>query len=302
MESEMNCYDIVFIGHVTVDQIEAPEGSAHGVPGGAPFFGAFAACWAKKRIAVVTRMAEEDKYVLEPLKTVGIDVYLQPAHSTTHMRVVHPTGNVDERLMYQTEDAGFFVSADTPPIESCLIHLGALTDSEFTLGFMRDLKQRGFRLSVDMQSFVRQVDPESGVIHFRDVPGKREIVGLADIVKLDIIEAEILTGTRNLEEAAALVEEWGAIETILTCSRGVFARYKGDTFFEKFSNRNSEGRTGRGDTTMGAYLVMRIDHDVQVSLGFAAALASIKMETPGPFRGSLEDVLVRMSNKPAAQR
>jgi sugar/nucleoside kinase (ribokinase family) len=302
MESEMNRYDIVFMGHVTVDHIEAPEGSASGVPGGAPFFGAFAASWAKKRIAVVTRMAEEDKYVLEPLKAVGIDVYLQSAHSTTHMRVVHPTGNVDERLMYQTEDAGFFVNADIPPIESCLIHLGALTDSEFTLGFMRDLKQRGFRLSVDMQGFVRQVDSESGVIHFRDVPGKREIVGLADIVKLDIIEAEILTGRRNLEEAAALVEEWGAIETILTFSGGVFARYKGETFFEKFSNRSSQGRTGRGDTVMGAYLVRRIDHDVQVSLAFAAALASIKMEAPGPFRGSLEDVLARMSNKPAVQR
>lgn len=33
----MNHYDIVFIGHVTVDQIEALEGSAHDVPGPAPF-------------------------------------------------------------------------------------------------------------------------------------------------------------------------------------------------------------------------------------------------------------------------
>lgn len=290
----MNRYDLVFMGHVTVDEIEALEGSTRGVPGGAPFFGAFAACWSKKRIAVVTRMTEEDEYILEPLKAIGIDVYLQPAESTTHMRVVHPTGNVDERLMYQTEDAGLFVTEDIPPIEPGLIHLGALTDREFTLGFMRDLKQRGFRLSVDMQGFVRQVDPESGVIHFRDVPDKREIIGLADMVKLDVIEAEILTGTRDLEEAARLVEEWGAIETILTCSEGAFARHKGDTFFERFSNRNSQGRTGRGDTTMGAYLARRMHHDVQESLGFAVALASIKMETPGPFRGSLEDVIARM--------
>ncbi|NWG01757.1 MAG: hypothetical protein HXY44_02735 [Syntrophaceae bacterium] len=298
----MNHYDIVFIGHVTVDQIEAPEGSACGIPGGAPLFGAFAASSAKKRIAVVTRMAEKDKYILEPLKAVGIDVYLQPVHSTTHMHVVHPSGNVDKRVMYQTEDAGFFESADIFPIEPRLIHLGGLTDREFTLGFIRDLKQRGFRLSVDMQSFVRQVDPESGVIHFRDVLSKREIAGLADIVKLDIVEAEILTGTRNLEEAGALAEEWGAIETILTCSDGVFARYKGETLFEKFSNKNSQGRTGRGDTVMGAYLVRRIDHDVQESLRFAAALTSIKMETLGPFRGSLEDVLAKMSNKPAVKR
>lgn len=290
----MNRYDIVFVGHVTVDEIEALEGSAHGVPGGAPLFGAYAAWGAKKRIAVVTRMSEEDKHILEPLKAIGIDVHLQASRSTTHMRVVHPTGNVDERLMYQTADAGLFEVAEFPRMEAGLIHLGALTDREFTLGFMRDLRQRGFRLSVDMQSFVRQVDPESGVIHFRDVPAKKEIVGLCDIVKVDVVEAEILTETHNLEEAAALVEEWGALETILTGSDGAFARYKGHTFFRKFSNGNSQGRTGRGDTAMGAYLAWRIDHDVQESLGFAAALASIKMETPGPFRGSLEDVFTRM--------
>jgi sugar/nucleoside kinase (ribokinase family) len=294
----MNRYDLVFMGHVTIDEIEAKEGSARGVPGGAPYFGAFAACWSKKRIAVVTRMADDDAYMLDPLKAAGIDVYLQPVPSTTHMRVVHPTGNVDERLMFQTQNAGFFVNADIPPIEPCLIHLGALTDREFTIGFMRHLKQRGFRLSVDMQNFVRQVDTETGVIQFRDVPGKREIVGLADIVKLDVIEAEVLTGTRDMEEAARLVEEWGALETILTCSDGAFARCKGKTYFERFSNRRSQGRTGRGDTTTGAYLARRIDHSVQESLRFAVALASIKMETPGPFRGSLEDVLARMNESP----
>jgi sugar/nucleoside kinase (ribokinase family) len=290
----MNRYDLVFIGHVTIDEIDSPEGSTRGVPGGAPFFGASAACWSRKRIAVVTRMAEMDAHILEPLKALGADLYLQTAASTTHMRVTHPTRNVDQRLMVQTENAGFFVTADMPPIEPGLIHLGALTDREFTLEFMGDLKQRGFRLSVDMQGFVRQVEPGSGVIEFRDVPDKREIVALADIVKLDVVEAEILTGTRDLEKAADLVEEWGAIETILTCSEGAFARYRGDTFFAEYSNRNSQGRTGRGDTTMGAYLARRMDHGVQESLDFAAALASIKMETPGAFRGSLEEVVVRM--------
>ena len=295
MGAELNRYDLVFMGHVTMDEIEAKEGSARGVPGGAPYFGAFAACWSKKKIAVVTRMAEQDAYLLEPLRAAGIDVYLQPVPSTTHMRVVHPTGNVDDRLMVQTQNAGFFANADIPPLESCLIHLGALTDREFTLGFMRHLKQRGFRLSVDMQNFVRQVDTQTGVIQFRDVQDKREIVGLADTVKLDVIEAEVLTGTRNMEEAATLVEEWGALETILTCSDGAFARCKGKTYFERFSNRNSQGRTGRGDTTTGAYLARRMDHTVQESLRFAVALASIKMETPGPFRGSLEEVLARMN-------
>jgi len=287
-------YDLVFMGHVTIDEIEAPEGSARGVPGGAPFFGAFAASWSKKKIAVVTRMAEKDSALLEPLKKAGIDVYLQPVASTTHMRVVHPTGNPDERLMVQTQNAGFFVIEDVPPIEPCLIHLGALTDREFALDFMRQLKQRRFRLSMDMQNFVRQVDPGTGVIEFKDALEKRDIVALGDIVKLDVVEAEVLTGTRNLEEAARLVEEWGANEILLTCSDGAFLRHKGKTHFQRFSNRSSQGRTGRGDTTLGAYLARRIDHPVEESLAFAVALASIKMESPGPFRGALEEVLARI--------
>ncbi len=290
----MDSYDLVFVGHITIDEIEAKEGSVCGVPGGAPLFGAFAASHSHKRIAVVTRMAKADESYLAPLKAAGIDVYLRPVDQTTHMRVVHPTADVDERLMYQTKNAGFFSLEDLPPLDPCLAHLGALTDQEFTLEFMRGMKNRGFRLSVDMQNFVRQVDTETGLIHFRDVPEKRNIASIADMVKLDVVEAEILTGTTDLERSAVIVEEWGCPEIIVTRSDGVLARYKGKTCFERFSNRNSQGRTGRGDTTTGSYLVRRLDHGVEDSLKFAAALASIKMETSGPFRGALEDVLGRM--------
>lgn len=290
----MNMYDIVFIGHVTIDEIVAAEGSARGLPGGAPLFGAFAAAVSKKKIAVITRVAVDDGYILEPLKTAGIHVYRQPTQETTHMRVVHPTANVDERLMYQIKNAGFFVIEEMPPIEPCLIHLGALTDKEFTLGFMRKLKERGFRISVDMQGFVRQVDERTRAIQFNDVPEKREIMGLADFVKLDVVEANILTGSDNLAEAAAICDSWGNFETVITRSDGVLARSDGKNYFEKFSNKSSAGRTGRGDTTFGAYLARRLDRPVDESLKFAASLASIKMETPGPFRGTLEDVIKRM--------
>ena len=67
------------------------------------------------------------------------------------------------------------------------------------------------------------------------------------------------------------------------------------TFYEKFTNRSTIGRTGRGDTTFAGYLAWRMNHGVDESLKFASALASIKMETPGPFSGSLEDVLQRMN-------
>ena len=120
---------------------------------------------------------------------------------------------------------------------------------------------------------------------------------MMDKLKLDVVEARILTGTENLEQAAIIVESWGCPETLITHSQGVLARVKGVTYYEKFSNSNVTGRTGRGDTTFAAYLSWRLDHDVRESLKFAAALVSIKMETPGPFKGTLQDVQKRLKEK-----
>jgi sugar/nucleoside kinase (ribokinase family) len=120
---------------------------------------------------------------------------------------------------------------------------------------------------------------------------------MMDKLKLDVVEARILTGTDDLEKAAGIVESWGCPETLITHSQGVLARVKGVSYYEKFSNRNVSGRTGRGDTTFAAFLSWRLNHDVAESLKFAAALVSIKMEMPGPFKGTLEDVAKRLKEK-----
>jgi sugar/nucleoside kinase (ribokinase family) len=292
---DMNPYDIVFIGHISVDEIRRFNGRTSVETGGAAFYSSMAACMGGLRIAVITRMTGDHHYLFDPLKARGIDVYVQPSPKTSHLRVVYGSQNPDEREIFQTENAGFFEHDEiTFPVKPRLIHLGALTDREFSVEFMTLLKARGFELSVDMQGFVRQVDAESGVIHFRDVPRKKEIIAMAKAVKLDVVEAELLTGTADLSHAARIVEEWGSPETMVTRADGVLVRAEGREYFEPFTNRSNEGRTGRGDTTFGAYLARRLDHSIEESLRFAAAVVSIKMESPGPFKGSMEEVLSRM--------
>ena len=162
---------------------------------------------------------------------------------------------------------------------------------------MRGLKSRGYSLSVDMQNFVRHVTPVTHEIQFSDVANKKDIASMMDKLKLDVVEARILTGTEDLVQAATMVESWGCPEVMITHSQGVLARVKGVTYYEKFSNNSIVGRTGRGDTTFSAYLSWRLNHDPRESLKFAAALVSIKMETPGPFKGTLEDVAKRLREK-----
>jgi sugar/nucleoside kinase (ribokinase family) len=293
----MKSYDITFLGHMCYDEITPYLGETKVAPGSAVLCGALAAVRTGKRVAVVAKMAEADEAILQPMRDAGIDTYLIPAAETTWSVVIHPVADVDVRRLILTKSAGIIRIDEVPALDTRCLHLAGISDTEFDLDLIAGLVKRGYALSADMQSFVRQVDPVSREVVFGDVPAKQEIVRQLSRVKLDIVEAEVLTGTADIEQAALMFEEWGCPETIITRSEGVLARVDGKTYYEKFSNRNLTGRTGRGDTTFAAYLARRLDYGVGDSLKFAAALVSLKMEKPGPFSGTMEEVLVRMNEE-----
>ncbi len=287
-------FDITFVGHMCYDEIIPFGGKPHIAPGSAVLCGAMVAARVGKSVAAVVKMAPKDESILEPMRDLGVETYLIPSDVTTFSRVIHESENVDERRLVLVESAGLISLSDVPTIQTRCAHLAGISDTEFDMPLMEGLKARGYSLSVDMQSFVRHVTP-SREIEFSDVADKRAIVAMMDKVKLDIVEARILTGTDDLEKAALIIEGWGCPEVVITHSAGVLARVGGATLYEKFSNKSTVGRTGRGDTTFAAYLSHRLDHGPQESLRFAAALVSIKMETPGPFAGTLEDVARRLA-------
>ena len=291
-------YDITFIGHMCYDEIIPFGGQPRVAPGSAVLCGAMVAARIGKKVAAVVKMAKKDEAILQPMKDVGVDTYLIPSEETSYNRVLHYSANVDERRMTLIKSAGLISIDDVPALDSTCVHLAGISDTEFDMALMKSLKSRAYNsLSVDMQSFVRHINPGSHDHESSDVADKKEIAAMMDKLKLDVVEARILTGTEDLEKAAVIVESWGCPEVIITHSEGVLAHVKGVTYYEKFSNSNVSGRTGRGDTTFSAYLSWRLNHDIRESLKFAAALVSIKMETPGPFNGTLEDVLIRLKEK-----
>ena len=290
-------YEITFVGHMCYDEIIPFGGKPRVAPGSAVLCGAMVAARIGKKVAAVVKMARQDEAILQPMKEIGVDTFVIPSAETTFSRVLHESENVDERKLTLVKSAGLISMADVPPLLSECVHLAGISDTEFDMALMKGLKARGYSLSADMQSFVRHVTPATHDIEFSDVADKREIAAMMDRLKLDVVEARILTGSDDLEKAGVRVESWGCPEVLITHSEGVLARVRGRTYYEKFSNRNVSGRTGRGDTTFAAYLAWRLDHEVAESLKFAAALVSIKMETPGPFKGTLEDVARRLKEQ-----
>jgi len=287
----MNHYDIVFVGQMGMGTAVPFGGSPFDVLGSPVLFASTAASCLGKRIAVVTTISENDEYLLEPIRMAGIDLYIQPGE-TAQFRVVFPTENVDERQVFHVKGKSHIDKI--PSFEPCLVHFCCMGVREALLDLMRSIKVSGFRLSVDMQGFILQADNETGAVRLEDFPEKKEILNMADFVKLDTVEAQTLTGADTLQNQAEILEDWGSTETIITSSEGALIRSNGVTMFANFTNRSTKGRMGRGDTVIGSYITRRLDHPVEDSLKFATALASIKMESVGPFSGSLKDVLERM--------
>jgi sugar/nucleoside kinase (ribokinase family) len=288
-------YDLVFIGNASLDLFHPFEEPTQTVIGGAVLMSAMATSWSDKRVALVTRMAERDIHHLDAAREAGIATYISLASETTQHEGFQLTADMDQRRVYMKKSAGAITAADLPAMDARLLHFAGITNQEFGLDLLESLGERGCAFSVDMQSFVRQLDGSTGEVLAADFPQKAEVAAMADKIKLDVMEAEVLTGKADLEQAAIQFESWGAREVMITCSDGILVRHEGRTYFEALTPRWVRGRTGRGDTTFGAYLARRLDFDVPQSLKFAAAAVSIKLERQGPLKTTKDEIARRMA-------
>ena len=291
----MNKYDITFMGHMTFDEVVHFDGKRSVGNGGSLYISSAVPVRLGLKTAVIVKMAEKDKNILKIMDKLGVSTYVIPSSTTTYIKLVYPTSDADNREFFIEKDAGIIKNDEVPDIESRFLHLSGLADIEYDTELLKGLKKKFKYVSIDMQSLVRHVDKITHRISFDDDVRKKEVASIVDGMKLDSLEAKILTGEENIEKAAIIFEKWGCPEVMITESSGVLLRANGKTYYEKFTNCSNIGRTGRGDTTFAAYLSSKIDHNYAEALKFAAALVSIKMEKDGPFTGSLDDVKKRMN-------
>ena len=146
------------------------------------------------------------------------------------------------------------------------------------------------KVAVDVQCLLRHVEADK-TMAFHDWAEKMEYLPCIDYLKTDAAEAEILTGLTDRAEAAKLLHSWGAKEVLITHNTEVLAYDGKEVYTCPIKARNLSGRTGRGDTTFAGYITERQRADIKDALQYCTALVSLKMETPGPFQGTRQDVL-----------
>ena len=274
------------IGHFAKDRLVV-HGEERISSGGSVYYGGIALRRIGCRVAVITRLAAEDFGRLDELRQEGILVFAQPAEQTSGIENIYVTADMDRRICKPLGFAGPFRLEDLPDIEAQVFLVGPIMAGEVDLPLVKALARKG-RLALDVQGFVRV--RRGNDLVFEEWPEKEEGLACVEVLKLDSAEAEVLTGQTDIRQAVQELAALGPQEIVLTHAAGVLVYAHGRCTEAPFRPREIKGRTGRGDTCFATYLGQRLTSPPDVACRFAAAVVSLKMEKPGPFRGSWQDI------------
>jgi sugar/nucleoside kinase (ribokinase family) len=288
--------DICCVGHITLDKVVTPKSVVH-MAGGTSFYFSNAIRNMDVSYTLVTALAQQEMYIVSALRAKGIKVKVLPSGHTVYFENIY-SGNLDHRTQRVSQKADPFTVEQLLPVHAKVFHLGPLLADDIPVELIRTLSERG-RVSLDIQGYLRKVENQQ--VCAIDWPAKKDILKYVDILKANESEMQVLTGSRNVRKSAHILADWGVKEVLITLgSKGsvIFA----DNIFHNIPayipNTAVVDATGCGDTYMAGYLYQRIKGaGFQEAGEFAAAMASLKIETSGPFTGSKEDVLDLLANR-----
>ncbi len=274
---------ITLIGHVCVD-LNVVRGTQEEFYGGGVIHGAVTALRLGALPTVITKCAAEHRAGFRSLDEPGIVTRFLPSRFSTSILNVYPSENPDERQSTLVSRADPFSAGDIETVEADVAHVNPLWFGEFPVDLLPLLKRRAKLLAGDAQGFLRRAG-EDGKMSYVDLAGKREVLSLFDVFKVDAKEARILTGADDMRQAVRLVRDLGPEIVILTHRDGVCV-FDGLKCYESpFSGFTLEGRTGRGDTCTAAFLVGMRELGLSEATKLAAEVTSRKMQYRGPYRG-----------------
>ncbi|MCT7981780.1 PfkB family carbohydrate kinase [Laspinema sp. A4] len=279
-------FDVCVIGHVTQDRIKIDGKIVQEMAGGTAIYTAIALKTLGLNVAVLTKTSASDRSpLLEELKNRGIAVFWLESPETTQFENSYQRDRLDSRQQRVQAIASPFTPPDLGQIPARLFHLGALTNQEMSLEFLQAVFATQALISLDGQGFLRQVIHQK----VQAMDWAEKVSGLAGvhILKVDIEEAQLLSGKTDLEAAAIALNQWGVREVLITAgSRGSWV-YQSGTLEQipAFAPTTSVDPTGCGDTYIAGYLYSRLTGEpCHLAARFAAQVATRKLEQFGPLR------------------
>ncbi|MCR8557991.1 ribokinase [Mucilaginibacter sp. BJC16-A38] len=280
--------ELCCIGHITSDKVVTTKATMH-MPGGTAFYFSCAVSKLDLSYLLVTALAPAEMHYVAALRDKGVKIKVQPSAHTVYFENIYAEDQ-DHRTQNVLATADPFDVAQLDDVDAQIFHLGPLLADDISTELIKTLAAKG-RVSLDVQGYLRKLDNQK--VYPTDWPAKQEALQHVSIVKADVAELEALTGCPTTEEGAKLLADWGVKEVVVTNGSGGSVIYSDGIFYTipAFRPAIIADATGCGDTYMAGYLYRRIKgDDIQQSGEFSAAMASLKMESAGPFLGNEEDI------------
>ncbi|MBI5032197.1 MAG: hypothetical protein HZB51_16830 [Chloroflexi bacterium] len=279
-------FDIAYIGHYTKDTIVYPHESKV-VDGGAFFYGLNVVARMGLKGAVVTNLARQDWHVVKELERLGVHVLARESKSSTCLRLIYPTSNLDERTIELTSQADPFSVEQIQNVEARAFIVGASVRGEVPTEVVEAIAAKASIVALDVQGFLRIV--QNGVLISDGWQDRAPILKHVTILKTDAVEAKLLTGEDDRRVAAKKLAAYGPREVLLTHSGGVLVYHDGGFDEAPLVPKEVRGRSGRGDTCTASYVSRRLTAPPSDAVVWAAAITSLKLETEGPFRREVSE-------------
>lgn len=277
---------ICVIGHITKDRIVTKD-SERFMPGGTAYYFSKAVNQLGGEIELITAVGPAEQDTVYALENDGIKTLALDSQSSAYFENIYPD-NQDQREQNVLTKAVAFTSTNVPEINANCIHLGPLMNDDISLELIQSLSQHS-ELSLDIQGFLRKTVHKKVV--YGDWADKSEGLKHIHTLKANEDEAHILSGKEDHKEAAQVLADFGVKEVIITLgSRGSLI-YSANQFYHipAYKPREVVDATGCGDTYMAGYLFKRQSGaSLEDSGKFGAAMATIKIQSFGPFNGTLE--------------
>ena len=281
-------YDICCVGHITLDKVVTTKATFH-MPGGTAIYFSSAIRNMPLKYSLVTSLAGKEMDIVAGLREKGIEITVLPSNHTVYFENIYAE-NQDHRTQRVTQKADPFLQGVWNEMEATIYHLGPLLADDIPLSLIKMLAAKA-RVSLDVQGYLREVRNEN--VYPIDWVDKLEALRYIDILKANEHEMEVLTGSSDVYTAARILNEWGVKEVVITLGSMGSVIYKEAVFYHipAYKPIAIVDATGCGDTYMAGYLYQRINGaDIQEAGEFAAAMATLKIESSGPFTGNRQDV------------
>ena len=284
----MSQYDSLIIGEIAQDTNVDYDGTVMQAIGGAVYYSGFAAANMGHKIAVLPK-ADTRQVDLKAAFAAAPNITVYPLHSDMSFVTKNVYHTADRERRTSTVDSMItpYRPEEVPAIDAAIWHLAGLAAGDIPDEMIPFAAQHAM-VAIDVQTMLRCV--ENGGMVYHDWAKKKEMLPYIRFLKTDAAEAEILTGTDDRAQAARMLYDWGAKEVLITHNSEVLVYDGKEIYTCPIKARNLSGRTGRGDTTFAGYINERLTKDIPTALQTATALVSLKMETPGPFTGTRQDV------------